>query len=341
VSARQRRFGRVVPIGLLVFLLGAGTGTKLWLEARAGRVLVLEAPGFRANDVALSADGSSVAAVASGGRLVVWELPRGRVLLDAKLGTNDFLGPEQETLSPEGDVVAVTDRTTVVLVRVSSGSVLDSLKGSPVVWQLVFAPDGKELAVVESGGFVSLWSVPEIAPVQSFEYPRPVRNVAYSPRGDLLAIGVKDGLVHFRDRPTGHERPPQLSTGGDGYVRVGFDGDGRLLAASNRFTDRLVVWDLASPISFFSLPVESPGDVGIDARGRFVFVASEGRVRVGSIEEKTWLGVLDGSSSAFALASRKPLVAWIDPARRVRVGSLEGERWRACLESEPRLPGGG
>ncbi|WP_433540434.1 hypothetical protein ACQP10_34645 [Streptosporangium sandarakinum] len=95
-----------------------------------------------------------------------------------------------------------------------------------------------------------------LAPVLSAGKAVSVKQVTYSPRGDLLARGGSDGTIRILDvsdtrRPVALSEPVVVSPGGS-VVSLRFSPDGRSLALSTRqagdtVTGDVQLWDVADP----------------------------------------------------------------------------------------------
>ena len=110
------------------------------------------------------------------------------------------------------------------------------------VLSIAYAPDGKTLASGGSG--VQLWDMEtrhytEIL-AQNIELMR--FFVAYSPNGDLLAIGGEDGAVRLWD--TKLERNKRILEGHTLPIKsVVFSPDGRTLASGSD-DGTILLWDI-------------------------------------------------------------------------------------------------
>ena len=90
------------------------------------------------------------------------------------------------------------------------------------------------------------WDADFSAPLQTFEsHPSPVRAVAFSPDGKLLASGSADGIIKLWDTGTG--APLQMLTGHSRGLRtVAFSPDSTLLASGSE--DKTVRDSLGVPL---------------------------------------------------------------------------------------------
>jgi catechol 2,3-dioxygenase-like lactoylglutathione lyase family enzyme len=69
---------------------------------------------------------------------------------------------------------------------------------SAPVWELAFSPDGKELACLSEDGSLETWRVGDFESADFAELPKQSAGLAYSPDGQLLAVGAGSEAVLYR-----------------------------------------------------------------------------------------------------------------------------------------------
>ncbi|MDG3003730.1 WD40 repeat domain-containing serine/threonine protein kinase [Paludisphaera mucosa] len=143
-------------------------------------------------------------------------------------------------VDPAGLLVYVGgDRGTVLAWDVSRGATAWELHPPPDppgvksrvrIHDLVVAPGGRRLAVVDDEGKVRIRDAATGELVASYQGPAPMFAAAYSPDGDTLAAADQEGAIHLLDART--LRPTRVITGDDCDLRaLAFSPDGRTLAA--------------------------------------------------------------------------------------------------------------
>lgn len=188
-------------------------------------------------------------------------------LKDTKDGTEIWAGPrgvpgEEPTLrlsprktiwgrkisyaavSGNGDVVATAAGRTLTLWHLPrwnkvTGEGSTALPGQPSdVYLLALSCDAKTLAVALTDGSASLWDVPQGKQRSIIPLPRkPVRSLAFSPDGKLLAFGG-DRILFTWD--VAENKPLWTAENQTGPIRcVAFSPDGRFLASGGELRE----WD--------------------------------------------------------------------------------------------------
>ena len=200
-------------VGHLIAAGGDGGRLEVWSVADPRHPVSLAVTGAAVGgtiyDVAVSADGATVAAADSDGTVHLWKIGPDHAV--AQVGTLPALG---------GTAQAVA-----------------------------LSRDGRTLAEAGSQGRVALWDVADAARPAPLGAPfagadGPVSSVAMSPDGRLLAVGSRDSRVHvWGVSDPAHPSAGPTLTGPSSWVNhVRFSADGTLLAAASS-DKRAWVWD--------------------------------------------------------------------------------------------------
>jgi len=160
----------------------------------------------------------------------------------------------------------------------------------PLACSVAYSTDGRVLAVAGIlSGFVEIWDVPSRKPIKTLQRQES-RQVAFSPRGDLLATTAGDQIWLWRTGTWDRVDHGQLTL--DGGVRdLKFSPDGKRLAGLS-FPGELAVWELdpqavIRQIPGLTLPKAYRGDLDFSPDGKALVI-----------------GDADGCLRAIDLASR-------------------------------------
>jgi WD40 repeat protein len=253
--------------------------------------------------VAFSADGTLLMSASISGHITLWDVAHKatkRQLTAVYGGCTDV---RYATISPDGRVVATMTRASSVctaagvdLWDAQTGNHLAHLQpAAPIVSPLnglAFSPNGMLLAVVESGGVVSVWDVAAKRMVRQVVIggSSPLSWVTVSPDGATAAAGnasaaalwdLTTGAVLHRlgggafggafspdgkrlalGGPSGGVQLVDVSSGAliggiiDGFAAVAaiaFSSDGRFLTFNNENNNSLLLWD-----TVYNTPVGAP-----------------------------------------------------------------------------------
>jgi WD40 repeat protein len=167
----------------------------LWQVDNGKKLLTVKGGQLLGNDVrtiALSPDGKYIAASWRDYTVKIWNVSNGEVK-----STLEDLRPEDYyynfftvAFSPDSQTVALAGRNVIGTWSVSSGALLKSAKpNSEAVRGIALSPDEKILASTE-GTNVYLRQLPDGNPVPSQEEITGTGDVAFSPDGNSLAVGL-------------------------------------------------------------------------------------------------------------------------------------------------------
>jgi WD40 repeat protein len=156
-------------------------------------------------------------------------------------------------------------------------------EGALPVRDVAFSPDGRYLAVGRGGfeqkrGDVTVWDVAAGKALFTHPAPRGLPSVAFTARGDLLAVASYASAVKLLEVPSGRVRAEFSHA--DGVRAVALSGDGATLVTACR-DHKIHVWDVAAGKVRYSLPSKDiPRVVSIHPDGRTFLAIQPGGVAV-------------------------------------------------------------
>jgi hypothetical protein len=194
----------------------------------------------RSVPAALSAGGSSLAAVADNGTVQLWAVGTGHELTVPATGSGTGTGTGSRAatalaLSPDGKTLAVaTAAGDVQLYQAATGQRSGSLLPASGLDVMAFSQDGGTLATASGDGTIRLWDTAtqrqEGRPLTATAGPAPAA-LAFSQDGGTLATASSDGTIRLWDTATQQETGPPMTAGPDPVYALAFSPDGGTLAA--------------------------------------------------------------------------------------------------------------
>lgn len=200
-------------------------------------------------NLAFSPDGMTLISQTDHGAIILWDAITGQ-LIDPLTGQGYFA--EGLALSPDGKMLASgscgkhdsgvpgCDRYEIILwnmvTRQSIGQPLELHFAGPTTPVVLFSPDGKILAAMQSGttgsGIIQLFDVTTRQPITSpLGDQEQFSSMAFSPNGRRMALGNVIGIIYLWDPETRHILSHLV--GQRGFVRsVAFSPDGGTLASA-------------------------------------------------------------------------------------------------------------
>ncbi|MGC8833619.1 MAG: dockerin type I domain-containing protein, partial [Armatimonadota bacterium] len=149
------------------------------------------------------------------------------------------------SFSNDGSLIASgSSDQTVRITRVPDGSAVAVFRGHTAgVTSTAFRPDRYEVVSTSSDGTLRIWDIEGKSPSQVLQLPSGADCVAYSPDGQLLAVGCWNGLVQvWRREPLELLRTLKAH---EGFVSaVGFVRSEGLLVSAGGMDDTVKVWDI-------------------------------------------------------------------------------------------------
>jgi len=194
--------------------------------------------------IALSPDGSLLAAADKNGEIHLWKVEDEQPVLKLKghqtAAWSVAFNPDSRLLASSGE------ESRIRLWDISTGQVFCILDGHvTTVWSLVFDPTGQLLISGSEDLTIKVWNVTTGTLLKTLQgHTGRVLTVAISPDGQTIASGSTDGTIKVWNIATGK----QLSSlqGHTGAVwSVAFSPDGELLASGSH-DQTIRLWNIAS-----------------------------------------------------------------------------------------------
>jgi RNA polymerase sigma factor (sigma-70 family) len=239
--------------GRTVTSYSADQTVRQWDPVTGRQARLINTPDTAARAACLAPDGKSVACVSWAGHLRVLDL-EGKELRRWKAHEGQVT---VVAYAPGGKLLASGGMDqAVILWDADKGTELRRFQaeGGPPN-EICFSPDGKLMAVVVRGQPVHVFATAtgqerQLAPPAEQAQPGApaagsvqAESAAFSPDGQLLAVGTRYGLVRLWDLASG--QPGRTLSGHVGYVMcLAFSPDGRTLAAGSWRNVRL--WEIAT-----------------------------------------------------------------------------------------------
>lgn len=311
-------------LGRTNFLAWEGSMTRYAQHNAAREVEVREFPSgrlvatFRGASNAVphqsvfTADGHYLATRFHGGDVLVWEVASKDLFLKSRC---QRLANDAHPLMPtrDGRALAMFTASGLMVLPLEADAVARPLQGGRIVYNAVFTPDGKQLAVVvkDRESVVELWDARTGATVETFEVGFRTWTVEWHPDGRRLAISGDRGRLGIWDT-SGREAPggnvAAETSGAREILRLeghtgavdytGFAPDGAYLL-THSYDKTSILWDVTSGQRLFA-------ETRIMLEG---FSRDGGRMR----------GVQEASESITELRRRTGFqtIAWIDKPQQV------------------------
>ena len=124
----------------------------------------------------------------------------------------------------------------------SSGSAIEpevEIELAASLWELAFSPTGKELVALTADGSVESWRAGDFESEQYAEMPEGSAGLAYSPNGQLLAVGCGNTVKVFRP---GLDELHTIRPGIGDIETLAFDAEGTLAISGE--AARIQLWQV-------------------------------------------------------------------------------------------------
>lgn len=225
------------PDGALAVAMQKDGSLQIW-DLAATKVKQTLQPVDTSMGAAFSPDGKTLAVTSADNIAVtLWDVASGQQTATLK-GFETAAPTYRVQFSPDGRSLVWIARATAQFMVIASSTMGSRLSFEDFINTLVFAPDGKTVAIADAD-FVTLRQVSDGAEIQHLGMASPALSLAYSPDGKLLAIAVGKE-IEIRNSLNG-----QLLAALKGHTSmvraVGFAPDGRSLVSGDE-DGNVFVW---------------------------------------------------------------------------------------------------
>jgi WD40 repeat protein len=237
------------PDGTTIAVRTATARCVVFFDATTGKEqLPLVRHQSAVNSVAVSPAGRLIAAAADDQRLLLWDLPTGRVLRELYFVPGSYQDVHAAAFSADGKWVAAVFHGGnppgwVRVWETATGKEVLTIQTKERDWErkeFAFHPQGKTLIAPQKTR-LETWSLPA-GPATPWEegHDQPIETVTYHPDGEQVASGDKSGVVCLWDA-TSRKRLNRFRCEGP-ILRARFSPDGKTLAVTTAAPDAAVYW---------------------------------------------------------------------------------------------------
>ncbi|MFX1507393.1 MAG: hypothetical protein ACFFDC_15025, partial [Promethearchaeota archaeon] len=240
------------PDGKILASAGSDAAIKLWNLSFGQEIEV--SPFRHSNKITslvFSPDGQSIIATDQDGSIVFWNSSSRQVIQNyTSITSGYFISPL--AISPTGDQLALRGVTFLRLIDISFGESFYLNLTSEVTLPygsgptcMVFAPNAPILVSGHSAGNfpLKIWNSSSGVLIENLPQEDSVYAVDFSPDGQLLASGGRDGKITLWDM---NSRENIRNYNGDGGIvnDVAFSPDGKILASCSAGETTIRLWNV-------------------------------------------------------------------------------------------------
>jgi WD40 repeat protein len=254
-----------------------------------------------ASSVAISSDGSLVAAADTAGKINIWSAATHSVLLARSQSISFSNAPGVVAFAPDGASFAWCGGSSTPVESIA-GVPRFTLPGRSLT--VAYSPSGALIATGQDDFTARLWRASDGAPVRTLQnntgHTKSVLGLAFSPDETLVATCSADQTVKIWRVADGGE--VRTISAGVGVESVEFSQDGKLLLGTEFQTfGQMTVWDVGTGMVVGS--ARSSSNSVLATKASCVLVADSVGIDCLHLPDLTSLGVLSGSDArTFALA---------------------------------------
>lgn len=192
-------------------------------------------------EVAISADGKTLASSSYVGKIKVWNLTNGKLLhtINAHMDAIESL-----VMSPDTKFLASGSwDNDIKLWDLNNGNLIQTLQGhNDDVKAIAMSSDGHTLASSSYDGMIKIWHLKTGSVKMSIKHSGPITALAFSPDGEMLASGSKKGQIKTWQLNTGKQLH-SFAADTNKIWAIAFSPDGKILASGSQ-DQKVRLWQI-------------------------------------------------------------------------------------------------
>ena len=209
---------------------------------------------------------------------------------------------ESASFSPNNEFLSSASIDGVIKFwRIKDGKLLDSWKESTSVLDIKFNQDGQILATIGDSNIINIWNVSNKKLLQSLTgHNDKILTVNFSPNGQILASGSKDGKIKLWKNSKNWQIFKTLENNNFAVKNVSFSPNGKLLTSAS-FDGTIKLWNTSDGTLIKSLTAHKGDILSLNFSPNGQLLASAGEdaiIKVWQRSDGSLLNSLHGHKSA-------------------------------------------
>ncbi|MDB9348062.1 eIF2A-related protein [Nodularia spumigena] len=236
---------RFSPDGELIASASADDTVRVWSVEQQKQLYKFSGHGGKASEVSFSPDGQTLASASKDKTVKLWRLQ----------GILPSFSGNYLSISPDGEIVAVSNQKGIVNLRQGDGTLLRSFAAhNGEIIKVVFHPQGKSIVTIGRDNQIKLWDLSgnllnswlgHESNNQNIIPFAPIQDISFSPDGNqIVTIGGIDKEVRIWNLEGSLLKSWQ--TNDIFLTRINFSPDGKTLATAGDKTVKL--WNLSGKL---------------------------------------------------------------------------------------------
>jgi WD40 repeat protein/basic membrane lipoprotein Med (substrate-binding protein (PBP1-ABC) superfamily)/DNA-binding SARP family transcriptional activator len=299
--------------------------------------VILSGHNDRVLGAAFSPDGSQLASTALDGEVIIWDAITGKQLFTFR-GHNNSATSARFSMDRDWLATGGLDGQ-VIFWNLETRQAIETFNLGIGIYAIDLSRDGQRLSAAGMDGTIGIWNVGLRFEGHAFRSKKATGRPAFSPDGELLAVGVSEGgTVQVWNPTTGVEiftlepgKDKEWELPGDGVRSEGghtgevesttYSPDGKILATAS-LDGTVKLWNTRSGDLLRTLLVDQNGayDLAFSPDGRWL--AAVGSVRLKVWETSTWEETI--SLTAGAGLAQLTTLDFSPDSKRIAVGWSTG-----------------